>query len=392
MLASRFLPVFFLALILSMPLSAQDTSAQKNRIAQLEKEIAMLEKQLKENEKNKASVLSNLTLVQKKAGTRRKLVKESEKKIATMDMQIISKQRDINAMSARLDTMTLYYDRLVKNAYKNRDYRIWYLYILAGDSFSQSFRRFAYLRNLSSQMREQARKIKDTRASLETEKEVIKGMRAQMRDEKKAYEAELVTLRGEESQARGMISKLQKDSKKYQSEVASKRKEVEALNREIARIIEESLKGTGKKGPARQVDYKLSGEFSANKGKLPWPVDGVLLEGFGKHNHPVYKTIEMPANNGLTYSVSKGAKVSAVFDGEVRKIIVMPGYRQCVLVQHGNYFTFYCKLGSVKVKAGQKVKTGDTIGTVETIAGESQFHFQLWEGRTPQNPELWLRR
>ena len=70
---------------------------------------------------------------------------------------------------------------------------------------------------------------------------------------------------------------------------------------------------------------------------------------------------------------------------------MIPGYNQCVLVQHGGYFTFYCKLASVNVKAGQKVKTGEVLGRVDTIAGETQLHFELWEGKTPRNPELWLK-
>ena len=58
---------------------------------------------------------------------------------------------------------------------------------------------------------------------------------------------------------------------------------------------------------------------------------------------------------------------------------------------YGSYFSFYCKLKTVSVKAGDKVKTGQALGTVDTIAGESQLHFQIWKGTTPQNPELWLK-
>ena len=67
------------------------------------------------------------------------------------------------------------------------------------------------------------------------------------------------------------------------------------------------------------------------------------------------------------------------------------GERICVLVQHGNYFSFYCKLKSTSVKAGDKVKTGQKIGTVDTINGETKLHFQIWQNQKPQNPELWLR-
>ena len=86
------------------------------------------------------------------------------------------------------------------------------------------------------------------------------------------------------------------------------------------------------------------------------------------------------------------ARVKAVFDGVVKQIVVMPGYNQCVLVQHGNWFSFYCKLQNTVVKAGDKVRTGQVIGIVDTINGDTQLHFQIWQKQTPQNPELWLRK
>ncbi|MBQ3917513.1 MAG: M23 family metallopeptidase, partial [Bacteroidales bacterium] len=112
---------------------------------------------------------------------------------------------------------------------------------------------------------------------------------------------------------------------------------------------------------------------------------------FGQHYHPVYKNVKLPFNNGIGIALAPGTKVQAVFDGVVKQIVVMPGYNQCVLVQHGTYFSFYCKLSSVNVKSGDKVKTGQVIGTVDTIAGETQLHFQIWNKTTPQNPELWLK-
>jgi murein DD-endopeptidase MepM/ murein hydrolase activator NlpD len=112
---------------------------------------------------------------------------------------------------------------------------------------------------------------------------------------------------------------------------------------------------------------------------------------FGKHYHPVYKNLELPPNNGIDIAVNKGEKVQAVFNGVVKQIIVMPGFNQCVLVQHGNYFSFYCKLDSVSVKAGDKVKAGQKIGTVDTINGQNQLHFQIWKDTKPQNPESWLK-
>jgi len=145
------------------------------------------------------------------------------------------------------------------------------------------------------------------------------------------------------------------------------------------------------KTPKIAIDTKLDAEFSRNKGRLPWPADGPVVDHFGQHYHPVFKSVKLPFNNGVTVALSPDASVRAVFDGLVKQIVVMPGYNKCVLVQHGNYFSFYCKLKSVSVKAGDKVRTGDVIGVVDTIDGATLLHFQIWKGTVPQNPELWLK-
>ena len=51
-------------------------------------------------------------------------------------------------LQARLDTMVAYSSRLVKSAYKNRDSRIWYMYILASENVAQGFRRMNFFKNL----------------------------------------------------------------------------------------------------------------------------------------------------------------------------------------------------------------------------------------------------
>ena len=139
------------------------------------------------------------------------------------------------------------------------------------------------------------------------------------------------------------------------------------------------------------VDYTLAGHFEQNKGKLPWPVSGIITESYGQQVHPVYKNIKMPANNGITITTTKNAEVKTVFDGVVKQILMMPGYNICVLVQHGNYFTFYCKLASVSVKAGQTVSTGEVLGKLEADGKASTLHFQVWKETTKQNPEAWLK-
>lgn len=387
--------IVFLSLLLSAwgVLFAQDISEHESHKARLEKEIAILDRQLEDNASKSRDALSQLTLIRKKISNRKELISESERQIRKYSDEIYLTQRQINRLQARVDTLSGYYARLVKSAYKNRDAKIWYMYIIASEDLGQAFRRYSYFRSLSDQMKDQAEKIRVSRAELEVEKADLRKLKAQAEEVKEQRQKELDSLQAEEAQSSAVVSKLNRNKARYEKELAEKRKQVMALNKEIERLVAAAMKASEKSNAkSREVDYKLAAEFESNKGKLPWPVDGVVVDRFGQHYHPVFKRVKLPFNNGIGVAVNKGSEVKAVFDGVVKQIVVMPGYNQCVLVQHGNYFSFYCKLKTTSVKAGDKVKTGQKIGVVDTMNGDTQLHFQVWKGQSPQNPEIWLRK
>lgn len=372
-------------------LSAQD--AQRIEKARLEKEIAIIDKQLADNASRSSNELSRLGLVRKKISNRKALIAETERQIAGYNAQITAKQREINKLSARVDTLENHYSKLVLSAYKNRDARLWYMQILAAENLGQAYRRFGYFRNLSSQMNSEAKKIRIAQEELNAEKEKLAELKARAQQVRNEQSAELAKLKKEEAESDRVVAQLKKNKKKYQTQLAAKKKQVDALNREIERLVARAVNGSKSSsgGGKKPVDMKLSSEFSANKAKLPWPAEGPVVDHFGQQYHPVYKNLKLPFNSGVNVALSPGTEIKAVFNGVVSQIVVMPGYNQCVLVQHGNYFTFYCKLKGVKVKAGEKITTGQVLGTVDTINGDTQLHFQLWQGTKPQNPEHWLR-
>lgn len=387
--------VLSLSLLVFAPgVKAQDTRAQEERKARLEREIAIIDRQLADNASQSSSMLSDLTLIRKKISNRKALVTEADRQVRKYADSIYLTNREITRLQVRIDTLTSHYSRLVMSAYKNRDARVWYMYMFASDNLGQAFRRFGYFRNLSSQMKSEAQRIRDMQDELAVKKERLDKMKKESEAVKASRQKELDELRKDENKADGVVKRLQKDRKKYQNQLTAKKKEVNALNREIARIIAAAMKTDDqkKKDQVRaQLDMKLDAEFANNQGKLPWPAEGPVVSRFGKQYHPVYKNLELPPNNGVDIALAKGTSVNSVFDGVVTQVFVMPGYNQCVLVQHGNYFTLYCKMKGLVVKAGDKVKTGQALGTIDTINGQTQLHFEVWKGKTPQNPEQWLR-
>lgn len=382
--------LILIAIMIGFPALCQDVTEQSQRKKKIEEEISFINNQLKSiSSKQKAST-KQLMLIQEKVSSRRKLIKAIDSQIAQTDRDMVEKQRQINRLQKDLDTLQTYYNNLILNSYKNRDTKVWFMYILGSENIGQGYRRFIYLKNLAREVNRQGEKIKETQAVLNSEKEKLSQMRIEARKKRASREKEYKVLKQEETQSKNTLKSLSKSEKQYREELAQKRKEVEALDREIRRLLNKTIATQNK--DKTQIDYALASKFEGNKGRLPWPVkNGIITEHFGVHSHPVYKNLKLPECNGVTFSTGKAEEVFSVFDGVVKQIVMMPGYDQCVLIQHGTYFTFYCKLGNVIVKSGQKVARGEKIGTLEPeTKTSSSLHFQIWNGTTKQNPENWL--
>lgn len=384
----RLLVILMIAAAAVLEAGAQDVSAQREAKRKLEEEIAFIDNQLKDIISRQKASTQQLTIVQRQVSNRKKLVDEADAEIRELRTQINSATAQINALQANLDTLQSYYSDLIYNAYKNRDNKVWFMYILGSENIGQGYRRFSYLGNLSESANAQADNILQTQEQLQKEKAKLDSLVVVATATREQRQREYNNMRADEQKSRSLVNSLNKSKNQYTKDLQAKKKQVDALNKEIERILTRAVK----EQKEESIDYTLAGRFEDNKGKLPWPVQGVITGKFGNHSHPVYKNIQLPTNNGVDITAARSATVKCVFDGTVKQVLVMPGYSQCVLVQHGTFYTFYCRLGRVSVKAGQKVSAGDSLGTLDVTDGSSVLHFQIWKGTDKQNPESWLRK
>ena len=66
---------------------------------------------------------------------------------------------------------------------------------------------------------------------------------------------------------------------------------------------------------------------------------------------------------------------------------------EVVIIQHGKYFSTYSNLGSVSVKSGQNIKTGQVIGkAAANLDGIGAIDFYISDEKNSIDPERWLKR
>lgn len=370
-------------------------SSTQSKLNAVKKEIAALDGRIKANESQSADALSRLTLTRKKIDAGKVLVSTISAELDSINAQIAEKQIEVAQAERNLVEMKNTYEKIVKTAYLNRNKRSTFLLVLSGADFPQMMRRAIYISNASSKLQEQALVILHEKESLEISLNELDLLRKESQTLLNQRNTELNDLRSAEKKEQREINSLKSKRKSYERQLRQKQKEAESLNATLKKLIEQEMaaaKKSSSKSPASKgskkasVNPALSNAFAKSKGKLPYPADGTVVASFGEHYHPVYTKVKLPFNNGCNIATSAGAAVKAVYEGTVSNVVVIPGYNQCVLVQHGDYYTFYCKLSEVRVKAGDKVKQGTILGTVD-----NELHFQLWKGGDPQDPELWIK-
>ncbi|MEM6262346.1 MAG: peptidoglycan DD-metalloendopeptidase family protein [Bacteroidota bacterium] len=103
---------------------------------------------------------------------------------------------------------------------------------------------------------------------------------------------------------------------------------------------------------------------------LAKPDDEILIGSpFGMRFHPVHHVNKM--HKGLDFVAPKGTPVLATASGEVEKAVYQgnkEGYGRHIVIKHDEayegeqYSTLYAHLSSLRVKQGEYVMQGDTIG------------------------------
>ena len=117
------------------------------------------------------------------------------------------------------------------------------------------------------------------------------------------------------------------------------------------------------------------------------------MSHFGTNVHPDLPKVKVD-NLGIDIEAQRGASVRAVFDGVVSSIFRLDGYHNVVIVRHGEYLTVYAGLDALSVRKGDKVRTGQAIGTVFCDAdndSRSLLHFEIRREKQKLDPAEWVR-
>ena len=122
---------------------------------------------------------------------------------------------------------------------------------------------------------------------------------------------------------------------------------------------------------------------TANNGSgrvtLKKPVDGLIINGFSGDQLVFYAAMNMWAtHNGIDIQADQGAEVVAAMAGTVTQVYTSESDGGVIVISHSDTSqTVYMGLGEIVVEVGEKVNSGQAIGTVGTMPSESDLSYHL---------------
>ena len=432
----RLFVILINCLWLAVPLSAQSNKLIReleSKRGALQKQIAESESILKDTKKDVGSQLNSLAALTGQIEERKRYILAINNDVDAIERELNTLERQLRALEKDLKDKKKKYEASVQYLYKNKSIEEKLMFIFSAKNLGQTYRRMRYVREYATYQRLQGEEILKKQEQIRKKKAERQQVKAAKENLLKEREGEKTKLEAQEKEKRTLVANLQKKQKGLQNEINKKRREANQLNARIDKLIAEEIErarkraqeearreaaarkkaegkdsqssgaGTAAKTNSKpleaytmsKADRELSGNFAANRGKLPMPISGayIITSHYGQYAVEGLRNVKLD-NKGIDIQGKPGAQARAIFDGKVAAVFQLNGLFN-VLIRHGNYISVYCNLSSASVKNGDTVKTKQSIGQVfsdGTDNGRTVLHFQLRREKEKLNPEPWLNR
>ena len=378
--------ILFLSFIWFTQVSSQSIEELRKERESLLEEISNTSRLIEQKRETRQDNLRELNLIDREIAARRKLIDNFQNEIDQLDNQIEVNQMLVNDLESDIKQLKEEYARLIRDSYKRKGQLNQLMFLFSAESFSDAYLKYRLFKEYSRYRQKQGEKLVESQSRVQGLLKEISEQKEEKQGVLNEIENELNRLENNRMRKARLVQRLKTEQQWLQKSLKEKEAAANELERKIRDLIAAEKDA--------DINTEASVEFSDMIGKLTWPVeDGVIVNSFGEHAHPVLKNVTIK-NNGVDIQVVKNTDVFCVHPGKVSTVVAIPGLNKAVIVRHGKYLTVYGNLVDVFVSKGEIVSAGQKLGTVLTNDAEMKdvLHFEIWEENTKLDPEQWLLR
>ncbi|MCS7215531.1 MAG: peptidoglycan DD-metalloendopeptidase family protein [Thermodesulfovibrio sp.] len=357
----------------------------KEELQQIKKQLDIHKKKLKETKKIEQNVIEELKKVSRELDEIEGKIRSHRTKIQNLQVKIAQTESGIKSFSSQLEKRKAYLMSRMKGIQRLNNQPDPALIVLMEEDTTKAFR---LIRNTQKIMNVDKKLIQQYKAELDNliaQRTELKKLYASLKQEEEALKKVEETQKQKKKEKEVLLAKVRENKSIYERKI----KELEENAKRLTRLLQETERKEKRASPTLIPE----GEFTKRKGTLVWPVSGPVIAAYGNQRDPVFN-IPM-FRSGIYIQAPPGTNVKASAEGKVVYANYFKGYENLVIISHGEgYYTVYGNLGSIGVKEGTYVKTGQNIGSVgeKSNIETTAVYFEVRYRGKPLNPEHWLKR
>ncbi|HSI97782.1 MAG TPA: peptidoglycan DD-metalloendopeptidase family protein [Gaiellaceae bacterium] len=399
---SPFVAGLVIALVLAASAAGQSPEQEK---AAVDARIASLQAEI-EGAKQKEGVLtSQLSAVVSELREAQAAVDVAQGRLVQLEAELASEQARLEELTLQLAAQTRRLLRLqaeYQRAVALLEARIRAIYmeetpdvlsfLVSATSFGELIDNFEFLNRIGLQDQQIARQVQAAKEKAAAERRATRRTRALQAATVSVISARTVEARGVRdhlavsrdtlSSARSLRASALADVRESREEYLE---EVEALAAESAALAAAIRAAQTQAGTGGSAGTGSTGTGTPSAAGFIWPVNGVVVSGFGMRWGRMHE--------GIDVSASTGTAIRAAAAGTVIWSGWRGGYGNCVVVDHGNGLaTLYAHASALLVGVGQRVSQGQTVALVGSTGNSSgpHLHFEVRVNGVAVDPLFYL--
>jgi septal ring factor EnvC (AmiA/AmiB activator) len=375
--------------------SAGELGQKQHDLQQTQKRLGEERAKAADARKREAGLLAELETIDRHLAEKRKQVAGLDARTQKAQSDIAGLRTDIARLQAQRAGQEDALGRRLRALYKIQALGGVLPLLLSGDD---PLAQATQLRHLTTLATVDARLIREYRvtseglaerkARLEGRQKELAGLRAQADEERADADREA-------AKRLALLARV-KDERAYHDRMVGELSEAARRLEAFVRDLQEKQRRAAKAPPARSRPAPPSDSvpgtgFAGLRGRLLWPAEGKVVSGYGAQINPRFGTKTF--RSGIDIDVAEGTSIVAVYGGQVLYTGWFRGYGNLIIVDHGGeYYTLYAHAAEIKVKEGDEVKQGQTIGTVGDTGSLQgpRLYFEVRHQGKPQDPAQWL--
>ena len=383
-----------LALVCAAPAAGEDIEDQK---AAVDARIAALQAEIAASKDAEGVLTSQLSAVVSELGAAQTAVEEAQSSLGVLEAELATEQDHLASLTALLERQTRRLERLQAeyvHAVGILESRVRAIYIeeppdvlsflVSASSFDDVIDSVEFMSRIGQQDERIARLVETAKRRAAAERSATAATRrltaatvsviSARTDEARAVRDRLAASRDTLAAARKLKRSAIVSSRESREEYLAEVEALAAQSASLAAAIRDSQASLGSSG---------TGALSA--AGFIWPVDGVVVSGFGMRWGRMHE--------GIDISASSGTPIRAAAAGTVIHAGWLGGYGNLVVVDHGvGLATAYAHASVIVVVVGQQVSQGETVSLVGSTGNSSgpHLHFEVRVNGDAVDPLFYL--